>query len=47
MKIESPILNQLGGLLGSAPVMKVNPFSAAAFLKRGGRLPAPVTSLRN
>lgn len=40
-------LVEFGGLLGSAPVMKVNPFSAAAFLKRGGRLPAPVTSLRN
>jgi hypothetical protein len=36
-----------GGLLGTAPVMKVNPFSSADFLRRGGRLPAPVTSLRN
>lgn len=36
-----------GGLLGEAPVMKVNRFSSKAFLKRGGRLPAPVTSLRN
>lgn len=36
-----------GGLLGSAPVMPVNGFSAADFLNRGGRLPAPVTSLRN
>lgn len=36
-----------GGLLGEAPVMAVNPFSSKNFLKRGGRMPAPVTSLRN
>ncbi len=36
-----------GGLLGSAPVMAVNRFSAADFMRRGGRLPAPVTSMRN
>ncbi len=36
-----------GGLLGEAPIMAVNPYSARDFLKRGGRLPAPVTSLRN
>jgi uncharacterized protein (UPF0210 family) len=36
-----------GGLLGEAPVMNVNPYSARDFLKRGGRLPAPVTSMRN
>jgi uncharacterized protein (UPF0210 family) len=36
-----------GGLLGEAPIMAVNPFSAKAFLKRGGRLPAPITSMRN
>ena len=36
-----------GGLLGSAPIMKVSKKSAAAFVERGGRLPAPVTSLRN
>ncbi len=40
-------LVDFGGLLGSAPVMAVNRFSSAAFLRRGGRLPAPVTSLRN
>ncbi len=40
-------LVKFGGLLGSVPVMKVNRFSARDFLKRGGRLPAPVTSLRN
>jgi uncharacterized protein (UPF0210 family) len=36
-----------GGLLGSAPVMRVNPFSAGAFMRRGGRLPSTATSLRN
>jgi len=36
-----------GGLLGEVPIMKVNAFSAKNFLKRGGRLPAPVTSMRN
>ncbi len=36
-----------GGLLGEAPIMKVNKFSAADFMKRGGRMPAPVTSMRN
>lgn len=36
-----------GGLLGKAPVMKVNPFSSALLMKRGGRMPAPITSLRN
>ena len=38
---------KFGGLLGTAPVMAVNPFSSKDFLKRGGRLPAPVTSMRN
>jgi uncharacterized protein len=36
-----------GGLLGEAPIMEVNKYSSKAFLKRGGRLPAPVTSMRN
>jgi len=36
-----------GGLLGRVPVMKVNRFSASHFIKRGGRLPSPSTSLRN
>ncbi|MBW2323642.1 MAG: PFL family protein [Deltaproteobacteria bacterium] len=40
-------LVEFGGLLGSAPVMKVNRFSAREFMSRGGRLPAPLTSLRN
>ena len=36
-----------GGLLGKAPVMKINRKSPARFIGRGGRLPAPVTALRN
>ena len=38
---------EFGGLLGSAPVIAVNPFSAANFVKRGGRIPAPIHSLTN
>lgn len=40
-------LVEFGGLLGSAPVMKLNEFSAKDFMVRGGRLPAPITSMRN
>jgi hypothetical protein len=36
-----------GGLLGSAPIMPVNAFSSAKFIRRGGRIPAPIHSLRN
>jgi uncharacterized protein (UPF0210 family) len=36
-----------GGLLGDVPIMKVNRFSAKNFINRGGRFPAPVTSMRN
>jgi uncharacterized protein (UPF0210 family) len=36
-----------GGLLGTAPIMPVNPCSASAFINRGGRIPAPLHSLRN
>ena len=36
-----------GGLLGSAPVMPLHPGSAAEFVARGGRIPAPLHSLRN
>ena len=36
-----------GGLLGSAPVMAVNKYSPAQFIKRGGRIPAPIHSLKN
>jgi uncharacterized protein (UPF0210 family) len=38
---------EFGGLLGSAPVMPVSRFSSAAFVRRGGRVPPPVQSLRN
>lgn len=36
-----------GGLLGTAPIMPVHPQSAAAFIARGGRIPAPMHSLKN
>ena len=36
-----------GGLLGSAPIMAVNAFSSDGFIRRGGRIPAPIHSLRN
>ncbi len=38
---------EMGGLLGSAPVMPVHKESAAAFIARGGRIPAPLQSLKN
>ncbi len=38
---------EYGGLLGSAPIMAVNAFSSAGFIRRGGRIPAPIHSLRN
>ena len=38
---------EMGGLLGSAPVMPVHPQSAEAFVARGGRIPAPIQSLKN
>lgn len=36
-----------GGLLGYAPIMKVNTFSCEAFVNRGGRIPAPIHSFKN
>ena len=36
-----------GGLLGYGPVMKVNAASPAKFIHRGGRIPAPIQSLKN
>ncbi len=36
-----------GGLLGMAPVMPVNAFSCERFILRGGRMPAPVQSMKN
>ena len=38
---------EFGGLLGRAPVMPVHEFSSAAFIRRGGRIPAPLNSLKN
>ena len=36
-----------GGLLGEGPVMRVNTASPAEFIHRGGRIPAPLQSLKN
>lgn len=36
-----------GGLLGTAPIMPVPRKAAAAFIRRKGRMPAPIQSLRN
>ena len=38
---------EMGGLLGSAPVMPVHGDSAEEFIARGGRIPAPMQSLKN
>ena len=38
---------EFGGLLGFAPVMPVNTCSNADFIARGGRIPAPLQSLKN
>lgn len=38
---------EFGGLLGRAPIMKVNPFSSADFVARGGRIPSPIHSFKN
>lgn len=38
---------QFGGLFGSGPIMKLNTNSSAAFINRGGRIPAPIQSLKN
>jgi uncharacterized protein len=36
-----------GGLLGSAVIMDVSRYSSGAFVRRGGRIPAPLISLKN
>ncbi len=36
-----------GGLLGEAPIMKINSLSSADFVNRGGHIPAPIHSLNN
>jgi uncharacterized protein (UPF0210 family) len=38
---------EMGGLLGTAPVMPVVCSGSEAFIARGGRIPAPIQSLRN
>lgn len=38
---------EFGGLLGYAPIMKVNNFEPAEFINRGGRIPAPIHSFKN
>ncbi len=36
-----------GGLLGRAPIMPLKLYSPAKFIRRGGRIPAPIHSLKN
>ena len=36
-----------GGLLGGGPVMEVSRYSPLKFIRRGGRIPAPIQSLKN
>ena len=38
---------EFGGLLGFAPIMPVNQYSCEKMIERGGRIPAPIHSLRN
>jgi len=38
---------EFGGLLGTGPVMKVSSLSSEKFISRGGRIPAPIHSLKN
>lgn len=38
---------EFGGLLGSAPIMAVSPYSCEKFINRGGRMPAPIHSNKN
>ncbi|KLK88502.1 hypothetical protein SZ63_05685 [Methanoculleus sediminis] len=38
---------EFGGLLGYAPVQRVNGFGCADFINRGGRIPAPIHSFKN
>ncbi len=38
---------EFGGLLGGAPILPVSTFSCEQFIKRGGRIPAPIHSFRN
>ena len=38
---------EFGGLLGTAPIMAINTYSPSKFIARGGRIPAPIHSLKN
>ena len=38
---------EFGGLMGYAPVMPLNAFAGTVFAHRGGRMPAPLNSLKN
>ena len=38
---------EFGGLLGTGPVMSIKPYSSEEFVARGGRIPAPLNSLKN
>ena len=38
---------EFGGLLGYAPVMPISTYSCEKFIARGGRIPAPIHSLKN
>ncbi|RSD34094.1 PFL family protein [Methanohalophilus sp. WG1-DM] len=38
---------EYGGLLGSCPVMPVHKFSSEEFVKKAGRIPAPIQALTN
>ena len=38
---------EFGGLLGYAPIMPVNAYSCERFIKRCGRIPAPIHSFKN
>lgn len=44
---EAGDMVEFGGLLGRAPVMKVNKNSSADFINRGGKIPAPIHSFKN
>ena len=45
-KVEGDVV-EFGGLLGTGPVMPVKKYSSAEFINRGGRIPAPLQSLKN
>ena len=45
MKVGDKVV--YGGLLGEAPIMRVSRFKSDEFIRMGGRVPAPIISLRN